>query len=242
MRRSTFVLVLLALVATPVFAAKVTKESLTSGGTTRTYYLLVPDSGTAPKPLIIMLHGSGRNGRILVDKWARLAAKEGIVLAGPDSTDPQMWQYPMDGPDLLRDVVDAVKAKTAIDTKRVYLFGHSGGGGWALVMALIAPEYFAAAAVHAGALDPSNYHLSAAAKRKIPIFLAVGTNDPFFPMSMTRATRDELEKVKIPLEYWEIPYHNHDYYGRANQINDRAWKFLSKVALDREPIYPKISQ
>ena len=64
-------------------------------------------------PLLIVLHGAGHDGRLLVKHWQRLAENEGIVVAGPDTIDPKRWQYPLDGPEWLRDVVDDVKKKAA---------------------------------------------------------------------------------------------------------------------------------
>ena len=49
----------------------ITKELITANGKTRAYYLYVPStlkSGTQA-PLIVMLHGSGRTGTSLVEKW-----------------------------------------------------------------------------------------------------------------------------------------------------------------------------
>ena len=80
------VLVSLA-IAPAALAQKITKQTFTSDGSERTYYLFVPDSArNKPAPLVVLLHGSGRDGRILVEHWQSLAKKEGIVLAGPDAT------------------------------------------------------------------------------------------------------------------------------------------------------------
>src|SRR3954467_7370046 len=64
-------------------ADKATKETFGSGGRTRTYYLLVPESAkkSGSPPLIVLLHGSGRDGKSLLDPWTPLAKKEGIVIA-----------------------------------------------------------------------------------------------------------------------------------------------------------------
>ena len=61
-------------------ADKIARETFGSGGRTRIYYLYVPETvreGT-PAPLIVFLHGSGRNGSLLVDKWKDVAKKDGI--------------------------------------------------------------------------------------------------------------------------------------------------------------------
>ncbi len=227
--------IILAFIASSALARGITKESIASGGQQRTYYLFVPEHPTGP--LIVALHGSGHNGSLLLEHWQRLAEKEGIVLAGPDAMNPQWWAYPVDGPDFLRDVIDAVKAKVAIDPHRVYLFGHSAGAIFALKLSMIESEYFAATAIHAGALQAEDFPIIANAQRKIPIWMIVGTNDQLFPLEKVRATRDELVKNGFAVELVEIPRHTHDYYSRSREINEKAWAFLSRQSLTTDPKY-----
>ena len=132
----------------------ITKELITSNGKTRPYYLYVPSTVKAPNlaPLIVTLHGSNRTGITLVEKWKDYAKKEGIILAGPDATNLRGWDSPHDGPDFLRDLVEELKTKYPVNPRRVYLFGHSAGAIFALHMSLMESQYFAATAVHAGAL------------------------------------------------------------------------------------------
>ena len=238
--RRLVALLLLVVAPTIAFAAKVEKQSLRSRGKERMYYLFVPEGLDAahPVPLLLTLHGSGRNGASLVDRWKALAEKEKFVVAGPDSSDSQFWSAPEDGPALLRDVVDAVRAKAPIDAKRVYLFGHSAGGGFALQMGLLESDYFAAIAVHAGALLPHDAPpLIALATRKIPFALVIGDRDPLVPIGAVRDTRDMLVKAGFVAELTEIPHHNHDYYSRAAGINRDVWTFLSRQALAKEPAF-----
>jgi len=230
----------LLLVAAPAAGlaakAEVLKETLESGGKTRTYWLFVPEGASAAsRPLVVLLHGSGRNGETLARPWSDLARKEGIVLAAPDSADSVHWSSPTDGPQLLREVVDAVKAKTSIDPRRVYLFGHSAGAIFALLMGAYESEYFAAVAIHAGALHPDDYGALDWAARKIPIAIWIGDKDAFFPLDAVRATRDQLKSRGFPIEYVEIPGHTHDYYRSAPELNRDAWKFLSQRTLAAEP-------
>src|SRR3982751_1719714 len=152
-RIAFLVIGLVAMFAPPAFATPpdVVHDTMTSGGRKRSYYLFVPDTVKAPAPLVVLLHGSGRNGKTLIDKWQDLAAKEGFIIVGPDSDDPSAWVLGKDGPDFLHDLVEALKSKYPINPRRVYLFGHSGGAVFALLMSTVASEYFAAVAVHAGA-------------------------------------------------------------------------------------------
>ena len=222
-------------------AAKITKESFGHGGTTRAYYLYVPESVTSasPAPLVVLLHGSGRNGQTLVQPWKEFADKHGIILAGPDAIVPAGWNMGPDGPDFISSLVDIVSAQHPVDPRRVYLFGHSAGAVHALVLGLLESQYFAAVAVHAGALPPELYPYIARAARKIPLAIWVGTEDAFFPLPAVRATRDALTAEKMDIKLTEMAGHTHDYYGRARYINQQAWDFLKPKALDADPVFTK---
>ena len=217
----------------------ITKNLMTSNGNTRVYYLYVPPTVKTPSPLIVMLHGSNRTGVTLVEKWKDYAKKEGIILAGPDASNLAGWASPQDGPDFLRDLVEELKSKYPVNPRRVYLFGHSSGATFALHMSMMESQYFAATAIHAGALAPDDMQLIALAKRKIPISIQVGDSDELFPVAEVRKTRDALKTAGIPVDLIEIPNHDHWYYDKAPKFNQTAWEFLKKYELDKDPLYQK---
>jgi poly(3-hydroxybutyrate) depolymerase len=234
-------LALLLALALPSLASgpKIEKRTLVSEGETRVYYLFVPSASrpSGPLPLIVTLHGSGRDGESLVSRWRNLAEEEGIVLAGPDSTDSRHWGSPQDGPAFLRDLVEDVRRSQPVDPRRVYLFGHSAGALFALQMASLESEYFAAAAIHGGALLSSQFSIFDYARRKLPIHMTIGDQDAFFPIADARATRDVLRERGFPVELVEMRWHTHDYYGSSAKINQAAWGFLSKQVLPEDPRY-----
>ena len=233
---------LLLLSSTSVFAKDdITKELIASNGKMRAYYLYVPSTikPGSPAPLVVMLHGSGRVGMSLVEKWKDLAKKEGFIIAGPDSLDIRGWRSPDDGPDYLRDLIEELKSKYPINARRVYLFGHSAGASFALEISLMESQYFAATAIHAGALPADDGDLLDSAKRKIPIFIQVGDSDQAFPLKVVRATRDLLNAKGFSAELTEIAGHDHWYYDMAPKINLKAWEFLKTKELDADPIYRK---
>jgi len=235
-------LLTLMAIASPALAKDdITKELITSQGKTRAYYLYVPSTlkPGSQAPLIVTLHGSNRTGVTLVEKWKDLAKKEGIILAGPDATDLRGWGSPQDGPDFLHDLVEELKGKFPVDPKRVYLFGHSAGAIFALEMSLMESQYFAASAIHAGALQKDGLELIPMAKRKIPISIQVGDSDQYFPLKAVRETKEALKVAGFTVELTEIPNHDHWYYDQASKFNQTAWEFLKKVALDSEPKYQK---
>jgi poly(3-hydroxybutyrate) depolymerase len=134
-----FFLVLGTLAASAAPKSDSQKLSITSEGKSRTYYLFVPAGGTGPKPLLLLLHGSGHNGTSLIDPWKGLAEKEGIILAAPDSLNSQEWSFPVDGPNFLHEVVEAVKANgsTCLDTPQE----QSSACTWALSSQNILPQW-----------------------------------------------------------------------------------------------------
>ena len=233
-------LLLPATSGSPVNKDEITKELITRGKT-RAYYLYVPSTikPDTKAPLILMLHGSGRNGITLVEKWKDYARKEGIILAGPDASNQRGWAAPQDGPDYLYELVEELKTKYPINPRRVYLFGHSAGACFALHMSLMESEYFAATAIHAGALRGDEGQLIKLAKRKIPISIQVGDSDDFFPLTEVRATRDALKAADMPVDLIEIKNHNHWYYDKAAKLNQTAWEFLKQHELQADPQFQK---
>jgi poly(3-hydroxybutyrate) depolymerase len=220
-------------------AEKIVKETMISEGATRTYYLFVPEGAKdKPSPLIILLHGSGRDGKILVEHWQSLAKQEGIVLAGPDASVREGWGMRDDGPLFLRHLREAIEEKHSIDSRRVYIFGHSAGANHGLRMAILESEYFAAVAVHAGTLAADIVPFLPRAPRKIPIAIWVGTNDSFFPLRPVRDSRDALNEQGFNAELTEIVGHTHNYYGSSSGINKSAWAFLKDKHLEHDTQYP----
>ena len=238
---SKFILLVLLLAcgSASVMAQKITKETIVSESKKRTYYIYVPKrvTSSSPVPLIVLLHGSNHVGLSLAEKWNDLAEKEGVIIVAPDSADASYWSVPGDGPQFLHELVEAMKAKYPINAKRVYLFGHSGGAVFALLMSLYESEYFAAIATHAGALDEESMVLIDLAKRKTPIQIQVGMSDQFFPLTDVRATRDQMNTRGFSVQLVEIPGHDHWYYDLAPKINQTAWEFLKGFELPGEPHY-----
>ena len=239
LRRRLAALLLLALPAAALAGASIEKRTVVSRGKKRIYFLYVPASATAEKkaPLIVTVHGSTAYGNSLVERWKEMADAHGIILAGPDATDNSRWASPQDGPLLLKDVVDDVAARHAIDGRRMYLFGQSAGAVFALQMAVLESEYFAAAAIHAGAISSDYFSIFDAATRKIPLAIYIGTRDQFFPLDVVRATSEALKARNFPLLYREIPDHRHSYRDVSDQINPEIWKFFSDNPLPAEPRY-----
>jgi len=239
LRRTLAALLLGVLPAAALAGASIEKRSVTSRGKTRTYYLFVPDGLAADvkAPLLVTIHGSTADGRSLIERWKAMASARGIILAGPDATDSARWASPQDGPLFLKDVVDDVSATHGVDGRRMYLFGQSAGAVFALQMAVLESEYFAAAAIHAGAISSDYFSIFDAATRKIPLAIYIGTRDQFFPLDVVRATSEALKARNFPLLYKEIPDHRHSYAEVSERINPEIWEYFDSHPLPSDPRY-----
>ena len=236
---SSLILFAFMLVSTGLGASEeISKQGLVSQGNKRSYYLFVPGGLEAPAPLLITLHGSGSDGLSLVEQWKELASRERFIVAGPDSYDSQAWTVPEDGPGFLRDLVQEVQTKYRGDSRRVYLFGHSGGAVFALNMSMLESAYFAATAIHAGAWrSRAEFSLIDYAKRKIPLAIVVGDRDQFFRLSAVRGTSERLKAKGFEVEMTVIQGHDHRYDDVAPEINEQLWNYLKKYELSEEPEY-----
>jgi poly(3-hydroxybutyrate) depolymerase len=235
-------LVLVAQVSSAATPGKITKESFAFKDRAVSYYLFVPKnlSPAAPAPVIVLLHGSGRNGSSLAEPWKGLAEKEGIVLVSPDALDTAQWRVPADGPEPLCSLVEELRRTLPVDSRRIYLFGHSAGAVFALYMSILESEYFAATSIHAGALrSPDEFLYLEAMTRPIPIAIAVGDRDGFFPLAAVNKTIDAFRGRGAPIQADIIKGHDHNYYAIASDVNKAAWAFLKDHALAADPRYTK---
>lgn len=210
---------------------KVTSFTFQFADRTRTVYTVIPHNEVA-MPLVILLHGSGRNGDIMASNWKDLALREGFIVAAPDAYDPQTWDSRRDTPEFFRNIVEQIEARHAVDSSRIYLFGHSAGAAYALFLTVVDSDLFAATAIHAGALQTDPHGLFEQAKRKMPIAIWVGDHDAFFPVDEVRETKKIFEANGYKVELSVVLGHDHNYYAIADEINGKAWKFMTKTQLD----------
>ena len=213
---------------------KITKLSFDFSGHSRVLYLVVPEK-QGPMPVVVLLHGSGRNGEVMAQAWKDLAGREGFIVAAPDAFDTFGWGSVMDPPEFFRAIVDQLKAIHPVDDSRVYLFGHSAGAAYALFLAVMDSNLFAATAIHAGALQANPDGLFEQADRKMPIAIWVGDRDPNFPVDMVEATRRLFAANGYEIKLNLIPNHDHNYYAISDQVNARAWDFLKNLRLPSSP-------
>jgi predicted esterase len=187
-------------------------------------YLLVAPKFNRPKPALLLLHGAGGHAADLVLPWKDFAATHDVVLIAPELSRDRAFEAI--APAVFRCIVEDARKAAAIDPKRIFVLGHSMGGYLAYDAAMFQADYFAAVAVSAAAIDPDYDDILAKATRKIPIAIFIGDRDPLVPIASVRRTRDLLRNAGFPVEYEELPGHDHQYELAADRINRDAWKFF----------------
>ncbi len=117
-KKIALVFALALLSAAAAASPKPEKNTTTFDGKERIYYTFAPEKISAPAPLLLLLHGSGRDGMSQIDEWKNLAEKEGLVLVGPNSLNSREWSMSVDRPDFFHEIIEATKAKLLRHIKR----------------------------------------------------------------------------------------------------------------------------
>jgi len=209
-------------------ATDVQTKTVVCEGTQYRYMLMVPDKA-APLPALLLLHGSGDSPGPMMEAWREQAKHKKIILIAPEL--PLRRDFEAAAPRVFKCVVEDAKRFATVDAKRVYVFGNSMGGYLAYDAAAFDSEYFAAVAVHAMGIDPEYDEILDAAKRKTPIAIYMGVQDPLVSLKNVRRTRELLQSKGFSVHYVELKDHDHNYYRVAERINPDIWDFLSGKSL-----------
>lgn len=162
-------------------------------------------------PLVVMLHGAGANASraLAMTQWDRLAKLEGFVVVFPNGTaanesrraraigNPQSWNSGasesvvgngsasargIDDVGFITALIDEVATKTAIDSRQVFLAGHSNGAALAYRFASEQPERVAAVGVMGMPRYVQQEELGATFASPVSLIAVYGDMDPFAPL------------------------------------------------------------
>ncbi|MBW2365416.1 MAG: hypothetical protein JRF25_10205 [Deltaproteobacteria bacterium] len=152
----------------------------------RQYLLYIPSGydEQSPAPLVFDFHGSGSTPEqeVAYSDFQRLAEKKGFVLVAPtglhDNYGRASWNTTMDPRSvddigLLKAIIKELTRELAIDKKRIYAAGMSGGARMSSRTACELSDIFAAIAPVAGIQFPDD----CAPSRAIPVITFHGKKD-----------------------------------------------------------------
>lgn len=182
---------LVALSAARGVAAADLQLALDWEGRTRTAILHLPPAydGSAPLPLVLLLHGGGGHGAQAQASYGMdaVADREGFLVAYPDGTSAfgnlltwnaanccgYAWEQGVDDTGFLRALVGEISRRWRVDPRRIYATGMSNGAMMAYRLGCRAADLFAALGPVAGALNET----ACAPAAPLPVIVFHGTAD-----------------------------------------------------------------
>ena len=209
-----------------------------SGRETHGYYVYVPPKAPkdTPLPLMLLLAAENENGMNDIAGWNPIADANNVILVGPNiGTLASDWDELYDHPQWIHQAVEDTRKDHPVDGRRMYIWGDSSGGAFAMYLAFLESNYFAAAVVHGAVIRNFRYQMADFAARKIPIAYYIGTRDPVWRLEQTRAVRDALSTRGFPLHYVELKGADHNFFAHRDDVTGDSWEFLSQYALEAEP-------
>ena len=183
------------------------------------YRIFVPEGYTPDRswPLIIGLHGASGSENTWLDRrkrgetenlCKRLSQERGYVFVAPSGRGPFTGYREIGGQDVM-DVLDRVLSIYNIDPERVYLTGHSMGGGGTWILGLRHAEKFAAIApIAASGRWVRSRHVKPHAD--LPVLFSQGAKDMVALAEPARRTAKLLAKYMKNFTYNETPDDTHN--------------------------------
>ena len=210
-------------------------------GETIPYALFVPSGydPERPAPLLVSLHGAGRQYDWLMNYAGLLdqAEHHGYVVVTPlGYTRRGGYGYRGDSEQDRRaeqDVMNVfrlVKDELAIDESRIYLWGHSMGGAGTYHLASRHPGIWAGLAAVAGGSMTADY-VDAEAIRHLPFLVIQGSEDRVVPAARARESVAKMRELGMQHLYIEIPGGDHSLFiSRDPEVVGHLFSFFNLVS------------
>jgi dipeptidyl aminopeptidase/acylaminoacyl peptidase len=181
------------------------------------YRIYVPSSYVKTKkyPLIMFLHGAMVDENTMMNEGVlqRAAEDRGYIVAGVNGRGPMSGYSKESG--AVKDVLDVMALMQKyynIDASRIFLTGHSMGGGGTWSIGMAHRDLFAAIAVMAGTRSGTqdvDLDAAIASGPKIPILITCGGKDTNMPCPPAIAANDKLKAAGYTTKIVEYPDANH---------------------------------
>jgi len=190
-------------------------------------------AGPGPYPTVVMLHGRSGNedvmwlfNRLTPVNWLKIAPR-GIVSAphgGFSWLQQEFGAWPSlsafdTAVDAVYHFLESLPRVYNADPDRIYLMGFSQGAATSFAITMRHPGLVQAIAGLVGFLPGDcRQPLYLEALRELPIFMAVGKNDPLIPYEQTLICAQTLRQADVQLTYHE--------YNTGHKLNAQGFKDL----------------
>lgn len=206
------------------------------------YVLYVPGAYQPKKkmPLVVALHGLGSTpGQIMrYPGLTRLAEKYGFMVVAPWGYNNRGWygslgqksrrSNPQNLGELseldVMNVLAIVRRDFVIDEQRIYLMGHSMGGGGTFHLAIKYPDIWAALGAVAPAVYTTPDRLGEI--KHLPVIVVQGDRDKLVSVKQTRVWIEKMKELKMKHVYIEVAGGGHIYVAFNNM--PKIFEFFSK--------------
>jgi poly(3-hydroxybutyrate) depolymerase len=204
------------------------------------YALFVPSTYDKAKkaPLMVALHGLSSNPQQILRYrgLTDLAEKHDYIVVAPMGYNARGWYgarvlgkpdpenlSELSEKDVL-NVLDLVRKEYNVDPDRIYLMGHSMGGGGTWHLGIKYPDLWAglapiAPAVFRPATDVEKI-------KHIPVILVQGDKDNLVPVAGARRWAEQMKKLGMTYEYIEVAGGDHG--SVASQNLPKIFEFFDK--------------
>ena len=226
------------------------KYAFKKAGKEMDYVLYVPKLYEPGKkmPLVVALHGLGSTpGQIMrYPGLTKLAEKYGFIVVAPWVYNNRGWYGSLgqksrrSRPENLGElseldvmnVLAIVRRDFKIDDQRIYLMGHSMGGGGTFHLAIKYPDIWTALGTVAPAVYAAPDRLTEI--QHLPVIVVQGDRDRLVSVKQTRVWIEKMKELKMKHVYIEVAGGGHIYVAFNNM--PRIFEFFSKQVRKQLPV------
>jgi predicted esterase len=170
-------------------------------------------------PVVIALHGAGGDENMFMDAYGQGALKREADRVGFIAVSPATFFFTTRG-DMLEPIIEDLGLCYPVDRQRVYVLGHSMGGGATTRLAMEKGSLIRAASCLAGFRGfPANAKIP-------PTYVVAAELDAIIPAVGIEAAAKKAQQDQLPVTFELVPHYGHTLVVEAKlgSVIDWMWK------------------
>lgn len=194
-------------------------------GYERSYIVHLPPEAKLqnPIPLLFHLHGGGGTAKgtsgLTFNRFNELADRDGFIVVYPNAInknwndgrkleDVLAWKKDINDVAFITAIIDELKQKYKIDTKRIFTTGMSNGGFMSSRLLCDRADIFRGGAILTASLS-KDYIPQCDPEKPVAVMVMNGTDDPLVPydgghVRVFRKNRGEIVSTDEYMDFWKI--------------------------------------